>query len=526
MPARDAAVSPVGVETVGKAGAALRGDVDGVCGHSRAAQRRRDGTGEIERGLPRRVGPQVLRSEELGHLGSDGKAARVEAGPNGSAKRARIVAQASELLHSRGRNPGGGTAPPGVKQRACHSAGRDDGHRRAIGCGDRDPGIAGAKEEAVRGARGLGGEEDAPPVLLVDAERLAPLKPERGPYSRAVLLNVLVRVAHGEPDVERGVGALAHTAEAGCHAEPDPGGQRVRGRTPEHGAIRGEIRNRHGRQGDRSRAPVQAIYVVLATGALALAAGCAHAPAPVGGAEMRSRLLGRADAAGAPARGQGVISLVREGRRAGSADIRWVSVAESIAVIASVGPMRVMQGSLRGDSVAMALRHSDLGVTGALEPAGFGDAKIARFLLEPWRFGGPAMRDPILRAAIEQVEKGYRLHGRLVPGDSSRRFELLLSTGGEARALTLVLGRNARGTLHVRYGKPRTFAAGILPRWIEWSWGRSRARLDVETHTAVDPARVRLAFRAEPGDTLLALDDPRGRALLRRLFGLVEEKRP
>lgn len=197
-----------------------------------------------------------------------------------------------------------------------------------------------------------------------------------------------------------------------------------------------------------------------------------------------------------------------------------MSVAESLAVVASVGPVRLMQGSLRGDLVVLALRHADLEVSGSLGSAGIGSARIARFLLEPWRFGGPAMRGALQRAEIDPVEDGFRLRGELAPEDSSRRFELRLSSRGDPRSLTLVLGRDAGDTLSVRYGKPRTYAAGVLPRWVEWSWGRSRARLEVDTHSSVDPSRVHLSVRAEPGDTLLALEDPRGRSLLRRLFGL------
>jgi hypothetical protein len=444
----------------------------------------------------------------------------MEAGTDRDPERGGVVSQALELPDRGHGDAGDGPAPARMEERARRSVVGEDRHRGTVRRGDRDPRIAAAHQEAVRRGGRLAGKDDAPAVLLMDPERLVRPEAERGAHAGAVLLHAGVRIPHREAEIERGETAGADSAKARRQAEPDARRERVARRAPEREAVGVGVPSGHGRQGDRSFACLQAICARLAIGALFLAAGCAHVPSGRGDAEVRARLLAWADAGLAPARGEGVVSFVRGGRRAGSAEVRWVSVAESLAVVASVGPVRVMQGTLRGDSVALALRHADLEVSGALGSAGIGSARIARFLFEPWRFGGPAMRDALVRAEIDPLEDGFRLRGELAPEDSSRRFELRLSPRGDPRSLTLVLGLSAGDTLSVRYGKPRTYAAGILPRWVEWSWGRNRARLEVETHSSVEPSRVRLAVRPEPGDTLLALEDPRGRRLLKRLFGL------
>jgi hypothetical protein len=239
---------------------------------------------------------------------------------------------------------------------------------------------------------------------------------------------------------------------------------------------------------------------------------------------VRERLLEWADGRGGAARGEGVLSMRRDGKGLGSADVRWVSVAESMAVVGSVGPVRAVAGSLRGDSLLLDLRRSDVAVAGPLRGAGIEDPPLLRFLLEPWRFGAPGFRGALERAGVEPDGDGWRLHGALDDGAGGEgRFVLRLGEHAEPVALHVRFGPEAGDTVQVRYGAPRRQASGRIPRWVEWSWGPSRARLDIERHVAWTGATApRTGLRPDPGDTLLALDGPRGRALLRDLLGVGE----
>ena len=198
-----------------------------------------------------------------------------------------------------------------------------------------------------------------------------------------------------------------------------------------------------------------------------------------------------------------------------------MSIEESLAVVGSVGPVRALTGSLRGDSLLLDLRRSDVAVAGPLSGAGIEDPPLLRFLLEPWRFGAPGIRGAIERARVEPDGDGWRLHGGL-GGDSAgtRSFALRLGSRGEPLAMLVRFGPDAKDTLRVLYGAPRRQASGRIPRWVEWSWGPSRARLSIERHVDWTGAGPRTDLRPEPGDTLLALDAPRGRALLRDLLGV------
>lgn len=202
--------------------------------------------------------------------------------------------------------------------------------------------------------------------------------------------------------------------------------------------------------------------------------------------------------------------------------MRWVSVAESMAVVGSVGPVRALTGSLRGDSLLLNLRRSDLAVIGALSGAGIEDPPLLRFLLEPWRFGAPGMRGAIARAGVAPEGEGWRFHGGLGEGAAGggRSFTLRLGSRVEPVSLAVRFGPHDGDTLLVRYGASRRYAAGRLPRWVEWSWGASRARLTIERHVPWRGAGPRTDLRPEPGDSVLTLDEPRGRAVLRDLLGV------
>ena len=200
-----------------------------------------------------------------------------------------------------------------------------------------------------------------------------------------------------------------------------------------------------------------------------------------------------------------------------------MSVAESVAVVGSAGPVRAVVGALRGDSLLLDFRRSDLALVGAVGRAEDRDAELLRFLLEPWRFEVPLLRESIGRAESEPAGNGWRLRGALgAGGGGHRRFLLTLAPRGEPLSLALRLGPGESDTLLVRYGAPSRYAAGRLPRWVEWSWGDTRARLTIERHVAWEGPSPRTGFRPEPGDTVVPLDGPRGRAVLRDLFGIGE----
>ncbi len=79
-----------------------------------------------------------------------------------------------------------------------------------------------------------------------------------------------------------------------------------------------------------------------------------------------------------------------------------------------------------------------------------------------------------------------------------------------------------RDAIAVRYGPERRYDAGRIPSWIEWSFSGSVVRLKVEDHAPADPAKIRYAPPAEAGWTILSLDAPGGRSLVRWLLGLPE----
>lgn len=216
------------------------------------------------------------------------------------------------------------------------------------------------------------------------------------------------------------------------------------------------------------------------------------------------------------------MSWVREGKRLGSAELRWASAGESIAVVASVGPVRGLAASLRGDSLAVALRRSNLFVKGAVRDREGADARLLRFLVEPWRFGAGWARDALARAEVEPCSEGYCLTGA-PERDPDRPLRLVVSPKGDPLSLSVRPRSGHAERIEVRFGKPRRYAAGQLPRWVEWSWSGSRARLSIESHSEAGPG-LKLSLRPDPGDSVYTLKQPRGREILRSLFDLPEDE--
>jgi hypothetical protein len=353
-------------------------------------------------------------------------------------------------------------------------------------------------------------------VHLVEAPGLVLAETQRGADARPIQTDAGFLVSDTQTEIESRIRSFARAPQPGREAEPGALGK-VSGRRAPKGrrggtGLRGRESKRHRLEGARTRGALQLVCASL------LLAGCAHAPALRSAAEARARVLRWADEEAGATRGEGEITWVRDGQRLGSALLRWASAGESVAAVASVGPVRGLAASLRGESLTVALRHSNLYLAGALTGADGGDARLLRFLVEPWRLGAGWAREALARASVEACEGGYCLSGA-PPGDPERRLLLVVDSRGEPVSLTIRALPEAEEPIQVRYGSPRRYAAGRLPRWVEWRWNRSRARLSIDTHSAAGPG-LRLGFRPDAEDTLFDIGDPRGRAILRDLFGL------
>lgn len=212
--------------------------------------------------------------------------------------------------------------------------------------------------------------------------------------------------------------------------------------------------------------------------------------------------------------------------RGGSFEARWGSLGESLVVVGYAGPVRALDASLLGDSIFVAIRPRELGVTGLVRPEDGLGADGVRFLLRPWDFSAPWMREALERAAVEPIEEGWRLRGegRTEGGDVSVTLDL--SSRGEPRHLTLARVGASRFRGDVRYGALRRYAAGRVPRWIEWSREDARVRLDVRDLDPLPGGALRL-LPPPPADwRVVSVNDPDGREILGRLIGSREEKTP
>lgn len=255
------------------------------------------------------------------------------------------------------------------------------------------------------------------------------------------------------------------------------------------------------------------------------AAGCARVPTAGSGAVARAHLLHVYASEEPGSRGVGLLSVRRGAKRHGTLDVRWASVAESVVVVGYVGPVRALDASLLGDSVYVGLRPFDLGLAGPVPPGEGMGARGLRFLARPWDFSAPWVRVAIERAAVEPVPEGWRLTGTLEPGVEANPYLLDLDAKGDPRRLRIGRAGGEGALVTVRYGPARSYRGGRLPRWIEWERGPSLVRLTIDEYARAKPARLRHAPPADPEWTLLTLDDPRSRDLLRRLLGVGEEGR-
>lgn len=233
----------------------------------------------------------------------------------------------------------------------------------------------------------------------------------------------------------------------------------------------------------------------------------------------RDRFLKVYAASHGATRGVGSISVRRGEEGRGGARARWGSNAEILSVAAYVGPARVLDGSLRGDSLFLVIRRYGLGVNGTLRGEEGIDGRVLRFAATPWDFSSPWVRRALERAAVRASGQGWKLEGAL--GEENYRFALELSERGEPRSLGIGQDRGP-DVITVRYGPERGYTAGRIPSWIEWSFSGSVVTLRVEDHAPADPEKIRYGTAIDPEWRIVSLDSPAGRNLVAWLLGLSE----
>jgi hypothetical protein len=281
----------------------------------------------------------------------------------------------------------------------------------------------------------------------------------------------------------------------------------------------------HGTDSAVLRRTAQAASVLL------LIAGCARAPVSLtGGAagsgdKARARFLDAFAKREDASRGSGALSLKRDGASEGSMEVRWGTEADSMVVVGYVGPVRALDASYLGDSLYVALRPMDLGLTGSLfRDEGLGPHGL-RFLARPWDFSPGWIRSAIEHGTVEPWgDGGWRVAGMIVGEGRTNPFGLELSAKGEPRRLRIG-GAGGRGTLvTIRYGDPKSYRGGSLPRSVEWERGPAVIRLDIDEYARPGSSKLRHSPPADPEWTMLSLDDPRSRALLRRFLGIGDDE--
>jgi hypothetical protein len=250
--------------------------------------------------------------------------------------------------------------------------------------------------------------------------------------------------------------------------------------------------------------------------------GCSRVPNASSGAEARARFLATHAAPAMAVRGVGTVEVDFPDRD-GSFEARWGASGDSLVVIGYSGPVRVLDATMLRDSILVAIRPKDFGVAGVLRPSdGFGVEGL-RFLLRPWEFDTPWMREALERAEAEPAGDGWRFRGTASTGAGDVRFTLDLTSRGAPSRLELVRAGDAAGAASVRYGKPRGFAAGAYPRWIEWSRHDARVRLDLRDVDRLPAEGLRLLPGPPAECRVVSLTDPEGQDFIQRILGSAGE---
>ena len=513
MTPRETPVPPMREVEFGGAGGALRGRPNPLARDSRLEERGRDRFGEVEGGLSGGMGAEQARVELRRDLGPDRKAAGVQARPDRGAQPLAGDPGLLEADHGVGRDPLACAAPAAVEEDAPREILRHDRDRCAVRRGDGDPRISAADEESIGFAGRRVRLDDAVSVDLMKPHRAIALDTGRGPEPASVFEHRALLIAHPQAEVERRVGAEAYPATPVREGIAGPLGEVARRWFPKRDGFK--VRRGRLHPGDIARraGAAQAICALL------LATGCAHGPGPSTGADARARFLESFARPDTATRGAGMLAVRLGGKGREGLNTRWAAVRESLSLVAYAGPIRTIDATILADSVYLAIRPYELGLAGPV-PAreGLGPRGL-RFLARPWAFGTPWVREAIERAAVEPAGDGWRLAGTLDGADGPHTFALELSARGEPRSLKVQVASGDRSPIAIRYGPVGRFESGRVPRWIEWSRGETQIRLEIEDHAPVKPSQFRHAPPARADWKILALDDPRGRDLLRRLFG-------
>lgn len=346
------------------------------------------------------------------------------------------------------------------------------------------------------------------------------LDPDMSGEPAAVLEHGRLLVADAQTEIERGVGASAHPSSTPREPEPRGGRERSGRRLPDRDLLADRSGSEHGAQSALRAWAVQALCVWITV------AGCAHAPPVSSGAEARGRFLESFARGDSPTRGAGMLSIERGKSGRKGLNTSWAAVAESLVMAAYVGPIRTLDGSILGDSLYLAMRPYDLGLAGVIPPEEGLGARGLLFLARPWAFGAPWIREALEHASVTPGPDGWRLAGTLENVGASQPFVLELSRKSDPQRLRVGRAEDPETLIEIRYGPPRRYPDGRIPRWIEWTRGDTRLRLEIEDHARARPSQLRHPPPAKEEWTILALDDPKGRDLLRRLLGIGEGSQP
>lgn len=526
MAARDSPIASVGEVEIPGARGALGRCFDVLAGDPGLDEASRDGLGEVERRLAVGMEAEEVAVEFSRHVGTDRKAARVQARADDGPERLRPNPSLDEGLDRVGGDLLARSAPAAMKKRSSRRVLRHDRDGSAVRGRDGHPGIECSQEKPVRLARRLARFDEHATMDLVNPKRPALLESGRLTQPAPVLGHRYLVVADAEAEIQGGVGTAADASHAASHPEP---GARWKGSgagLPDGNRLRSRMRRLHGAHIALRALAAQAVCAGF------LLSGCAHAPAPAGGAEARARFLDLYGTEDSATRGAGMLSIERGTVGRKGLNATWAASADSIALAAYVGPVRSVDAALLGDSLYLAMRRYDLVLAGPLPPEkGLGPRGLL-FLARPWTFDAPWVRAALERSTVEPVKGGWRISGVLDSEQGPHPFRLELNSKLDPKNLLVEPAREGGIRLQIRYGPARRFQDARIPRWIEWTTlpapGKdgTRIRLDIEDHARAKPSQFRHPPAPNAEWEVVALDDPEGRELLRRWFGVGEEEQP
>lgn len=500
----------MGIKEVAAARGTLGRDPDPGGGEPDALERELDRSRQIEGIAPLRVGFQEKRRKAAGHLGSNGVTTGMDARSHNGTNLVRGESLAGESFHGSEADSVQSASPSRVKERPARAVPGDEGDGGAVRHADGDPRVAGFDKESVRGGARFGRGYDPHSVDLAHAPRLVRLHPFGGPDPASIFENRPFAIPDPEPHVERGVRPFALASDPGCHPEESPLGERAHRRRPEDRRV-------HGSHFAAARALAQAGCLLLL-----IAAGCARVPVMSSGTRARAHFLETFAKREDATRGAGALSLRHGDSRDGTLEVRWATEAESLVVVGYVGPVRALDATFLGDSLFVGLRPLDLGLAGpVVREEGLGPMGL-RFMARPWNFSPDWIRSAIEHGTIEAWGDGWRVAGVLV-GESTHPFGLELNAKGEPTRLRIGAAEGRESLITIRYGPSRAYRGGTLPRFVEWERGPSTVRLEIDEYSRPNPSRLRHSPPADPEWTMLSLNDPRSRELLRRFLGIGAE---